>query len=66
MVTSVMTPRVPSEPMKKLRKSGPVAWRGTGRVLTISPVGRTPSMATTLSSAFPYFVERVPEPLAAR
>ncbi len=65
-VTSVMTPSVPSEPRNIIVRSGPDAWRGTGSVRMISPVGVTTSSDITMSSILPYFVERTPVPRCAR
>ncbi len=48
-----MTPSVPSLPTKSWVSSGPTAWRGTGIVSMISPVGVTTRTATTWSSIFP-------------
>ena len=47
-------------------RSGPEAWRGTGSVRMISPVGVTTSSDITMSSILPYFVERTPVPRCAR
>ena len=52
-VTCVITPSVPSEPTNSCVSSGPTAWRGTGIVSMISPVGVTTRTATTWSSILP-------------
>ncbi len=52
-VTRVMTPSVPSDPTNSWVSSGPAAWRGTGIVSMISPVGVTTRSATTRSSILP-------------
>ena len=52
-VTRVITPSVPSEPTKSCVSSGPTAWRGTGTVSMISPVGVTTRSAISRSSILP-------------
>ena len=61
----VMMPRVPSEPTKKGIRLGPEECFGTGRVLMMSPLGRTTSRDRHMSSILPYLVERMPMPLCA-
>ena len=51
---------------KEIEKVRAGSMAGNRQGTQISPVGNTPSMATTLSSAFPYLVERVPDPRAAK
>ncbi len=65
-VTSVITPSVPSLPRNIIVRSGPEAWRGTGSVRMISPVGVTTSRDITMSSILPYLVESTPVPRWAR
>ena len=59
-VARVITPSVPSEPTKSCVSSGPTAWRGTGTVSIVSPVGSTTRSASRRSSILPYRVESTP------
>ncbi len=55
----VMTPSVPSDPMRSCLSSGPEADAGTGLVAT-DPDGETSVRLSTMSSILPYCVEYCP------
>jgi len=60
IVACVITPRAPSDPTARPRRSGPIAWRGRD-CMSYTPDGATRRRPATRSSIFPYRFDNAPE-----
>lgn len=65
ITTSVMTPRVPSEPSTTWLKSGPMDTLGPWVCFSSTPVGVTIRTCTNRSSMLPYVFFFIPDALVA-